>query len=786
MTPSAIPRLIHQTWRDALVPDAFAGYAESWRTHHPAWTYRLWTDADNRDLIARRYPSFLATYDAYPAPIMRADAARYFILHAFGGVYADLDMECVRPLDDLIDDTDVVFAREPAAHEAGPLPVERGLDLIVCNALMASAPGHPFFEHVFRLLTVFAHAPGPLDATGPFLLTRAYLSFADTARIRLLSADAVYPVTAAESRAGALSSPAERARVMGAALTIHHWAGTWWRDEHPVDSVLARLPTRLLDRGRLVAVADVEPGSATVAIRADSAPPLVSALMVTRGRLELASRAIHCFRAQTCPSVELVIVDDGEDDALAEHVHALRDARIHHVRVPPEHRTLGELRNVAVACATGEYVCQWDDDDLSDPDRISLQVAVTRALGAQACFLQREQIISVEDGVFARSGRRLWEGSFLCERARMPSYPAIPRGEDTHVAVAILRANRVVMLDRPDLYTYVFHGANTFGRDHFQRLLEAATERFEGVAYDVAAKRLARRLGLDRSVIGLPESTARARERGRERPRGAVSPPARGDCAPVLILCPVKDAARFLPRFMENLRSLTYAHELISIAFLESDSRDGTAAIIETELTALAREFRRAELFRHDFDFRSELPRWDPGIQRRRRATLARSRNYLLSRALRDEEWVLWMDVDVAAYPPDLLEQLLAPEREIVVPHCVTSAGGPTFDLNTFRLDADAGERDWSPYLVDGILQPPRGAGRLYLESFRDSALIEVDAVGGSVLFIRADLHREGLIFPVAPYRQHIETEGLALLARDMGYACFALPRLEVIHPPFH
>ena len=52
--------------------------------------------------MRERYPWFLPTYDAFPLPIMRADAARAFILHAHGGVYADLDAEPLRPIDRLL------------------------------------------------------------------------------------------------------------------------------------------------------------------------------------------------------------------------------------------------------------------------------------------------------------------------------------------------------------------------------------------------------------------------------------------------------------------------------------------------------------------------------------------------------------------------------------------------------------------------------------------------------------------------------------------------------------
>jgi len=39
---------------------------------------------------------------------------------------------------------------------------------------------------------------------------------------------------------------------------------------------------------------------------------------------------------------------------------------------------------------------------------------------------------------------------------------------------------------------------------------------------------------------------------------------------------------------------------------------------------------------------------------------LARMRNYLLSKALGDEDWVLWTDIRIATWPETLIEQLLA------------------------------------------------------------------------------------------------------------------------------
>lgn len=249
----------------------------------------------------------------------------------------------------------------------------------------------------------------------------------------------------------------------------------------------------------------------------------------------------------------------------------------------------------------------------------------------------------------------------------------------------------------------------------------------------------------------------------------------------VLILTPVKDAADCLVAYCQRLYRLTYPHALISLGFLESDSSDATWPHLQRRLPALRREFRRVGVWKRDFGYQIPpgVPRWLPAIQIQRRTVLAKSRNNLLFHALNDEAWVLWLDVDVIAYPPDLIERLLATGKDIVQPHCVLAYGGKTFDLNGWR-----------------------DHGRLHLDDLREEGtLVKLDAVGGTVLLVRADLHRDGLIFPPFLYGKanphvrigqrpeiagdiegEIETEGLGIMARELGSSCWGMPGLEVLH----
>jgi Anp1 len=243
----------------------------------------------------------------------------------------------------------------------------------------------------------------------------------------------------------------------------------------------------------------------------------------------------------------------------------------------------------------------------------------------------------------------------------------------------------------------------------------------------------------------------------------------------VLILTPVKDAAEFLDGYFAGLYGLSYPRELISIGFLEGDSDDDTYAAIERRLPELGNDFRRAGLWKRDFGFKIPpgVPRYAEELQIERRSNLAKSRNHLLFRALDDEEWVLWIDVDVVEYPADILTTMLATGREIVHPNCVIHYGGESFDRNAWRDD-----------------------GRLHMHDLRvEGDLVPLHSVGGTMLLVKADLHRDGLIFPPFPYglenplirtgnawRGEIETEGFGIMAADMGVQCWGMPRLEIRH----
>src|SRR3990167_9191444 len=111
-----IPRVLHQIWLGGPFPDEFARYRQLWLALHPGWEHHLWTD--DTMIPLRNQALYDAAEQIAPGSEQqfRADGARYEILAVYGGVYADTDMEPLRPIDELLGVTPLWFCYEDPQH----------------------------------------------------------------------------------------------------------------------------------------------------------------------------------------------------------------------------------------------------------------------------------------------------------------------------------------------------------------------------------------------------------------------------------------------------------------------------------------------------------------------------------------------------------------------------------------------------------------------------------------------------------------------------------------------
>ncbi|KAL3857855.1 hypothetical protein ACJMK2_012485 [Sinanodonta woodiana] len=162
-----IDRIIHQSWKTKMVPMQFKDYIKSFVDNHPSWKYMFWTDHSTRLFINNLYPNLLDLYDNYAHPLNRPDAMRYIVLFHFGGVYSDLDVKSLRPLDPVIKKYSCVLGQEPHVHSI----VYTNFYEQASNAFMACRKRHPFMKSVIDNLYQFSFFAHVLDSTGPRFLT---------------------------------------------------------------------------------------------------------------------------------------------------------------------------------------------------------------------------------------------------------------------------------------------------------------------------------------------------------------------------------------------------------------------------------------------------------------------------------------------------------------------------------------------------------------------------------------------------------------------------------------
>jgi mannosyltransferase OCH1-like enzyme len=195
-----IPHVFHQIWLGPEpMPEEFEPYRESWRRHHPGWELRLW-DEDNLPDGLRT----TAAYDQERQPVERADILRLELLWRFGGVYLDIDMECLRPIDSLAEGLDF-FGTE----------IKPGR---VTNTVIGAALQHPILDRALSNLKL--HEPGARfdkALSGPLFFDRVVRQFP---AVTTFSPELFYPLT-----------PAQRQH----AFAVHHAARLWkdadeWRD----------------------------------------------------------------------------------------------------------------------------------------------------------------------------------------------------------------------------------------------------------------------------------------------------------------------------------------------------------------------------------------------------------------------------------------------------------------------------------------------------------------------------------------------------------------------------
>ena len=180
----SIPKYIHRIWNSGPIPDRFKGNWVNCQKVNPGYNTTLWDDAAIESLIQNHYPWFMPVYRSYPYHMERLDAARYFIVYHYGGIYIDMDVDCKVPFNEIL--------KNASREKPFEVMTGGGLPLGIATSFFAAPMKHPFMlSLIHHLGTAQGWYLTPylsvMASTGPVYIYREYLGYACKDQIYVLA-----------------------------------------------------------------------------------------------------------------------------------------------------------------------------------------------------------------------------------------------------------------------------------------------------------------------------------------------------------------------------------------------------------------------------------------------------------------------------------------------------------------------------------------------------------------------------------------------------------------------
>jgi glycosyltransferase involved in cell wall biosynthesis len=205
-------------------------------------------------------------------------------------------------------------------------------------------------------------------------------------------------------------------------------------------------------------------------------PGLVSVVTPTYNCADIIGFSIHSVMQQTYEDWELILVDDGSQDATASIAErfASHDARIRVVRLSTNNG-VANARNQGIQAARGQYIAFLDSDDVWLPEKLAAQTEFLKQSGTGFCFSAYRRL---EDGRISRlvrvPGRVKYKDllggnpigclTVLIDRQRIGWFTMpILKHEDFATWLTILRRGHVAWGMQQDLARYRVSGSSLSG-----------------------------------------------------------------------------------------------------------------------------------------------------------------------------------------------------------------------------------------------------------------------------------------------------------------------------------
>jgi len=152
-------------------------------------------------------------YDATDNYGVKSDIARYEIIYRYGGVYVDLDFECLSSLDIFHHTYDFYTALQPL----DTFFVQLG------SALFGAKPGHQILLYCIETIKDSWHEKGATKKTGPIHFTKAFYAAAG----KVGNCDIAFPASYFYPLGSQERKIDKNAWRENGAFAVHWWAKSW-------------------------------------------------------------------------------------------------------------------------------------------------------------------------------------------------------------------------------------------------------------------------------------------------------------------------------------------------------------------------------------------------------------------------------------------------------------------------------------------------------------------------------------------------------------------------------
>ena len=310
-----IPKQIFYTWiSDKPLPTKFEKYLESWSKVMPDYEIK------HISLANVKRGAFVDHAIEIGNFALAGHYARVEELYLNGGIYFDIDIEAVKPLDDLLNNRLVLGLED---------------NWVVNNAVIIAEKGHPFLLDCLKYMDGFDFNKPSIELeTGPRMFTEVAKKYGWTQNkfgtfkqgVKILKPKAFYPY-----RYDTFYMPE---CVTPDTYCVHHWANTW------------------NDR--------------------------VSIVIPCYNQAAFVTDAINSALAQSHKNVELIVVNDGSPDNTREVVKRFGN-KVKYVE--QANKGLSGARNAGIKASSGGWIVCLDADDKLHPQYIEKTIGKTDIVG---------------------------------------------------------------------------------------------------------------------------------------------------------------------------------------------------------------------------------------------------------------------------------------------------------------------------------------------------------------------------------------------------------------------